>query len=239
MIDLHYWPTPNGKKIGIMLEECALAYRLVPVNIARGDQFAPEFLKISPNNRMPAIVDHDPAGGGEPIAIFESAAILQYLAEKTGKFMPSDPPGKYEVLQWVAWQVANLGPAAGQFNHFANYAQEKVPYAIDRFRNELDRLLGVLDRRLADRPCIAGDYSIADMATWPWVFKEYQGNQLLTSFPNVLRWWHEVEARPAVQTARDLGKDLSSGVTDDEARKQLFGQTAESVKQAEAERVSK
>ena len=236
MIDLYYWPTPNGKKIGIMLEECALAYRLVPVNIARGEQFTPEFLKISPNNRMPAIVDDDPVGGGDPIAIFESAAILQYLADKSGKFMPSDPRGKYEVLQWVAWQVANLGPIAGQFNHFARYAQEKVPYAIERFRNEVDRLLGVLDRRLADRAFIAGDYSIADMATWPWVFKEFEGHQILAPFPNVLRWWNEVEARPAVQKARELGKDLASGVMDDEARKQLFGQTAQSVKQAEADR---
>src|SRR5947207_236816 len=152
MIDLYYWPTPNGWKISIMLEECGLPYTVKPVNIGRGEQFSPAFLELSPNNRMPAIVDHEPAGGGDPLAIFESAAILQYLAEKTGRFMPRDIRGKYDVLQWVAWQVANLGPIAGQLNHFANYAAEKIPYAIDRFTSEMNRLLGVLERRLADRP---------------------------------------------------------------------------------------
>ena len=165
MIDLYYWPTPNGWKISIMLEECGLPYSVKPVNIGRGEQFSPAFLALSPNNRMPAIVDLDPPGGGEPVAIFESAAILQYLAEKTGRFMPRDVRGKYEVLQWLAWQVANLGPVAGQLNHFANYAADKIPYAIDRFTNEMNRLLGVLERRLTDRPYLAGEYSIADMAT--------------------------------------------------------------------------
>src|SRR5689334_1741093 len=152
MIDLHYWPTPNGWKIGIMLEECGLPYTVKPVNIGRGEQFMPEFLALSPNNRMPALVDHDPPGGGGPLAIFESAAILQYLAEKSGRFMPRDVRGKYEVLQWVAWQVGYGGPVAGNLNHFASYAKEKVPYAIERFANEMNRLLGVLERRLADRP---------------------------------------------------------------------------------------
>src|SRR5262245_15207765 len=158
MIDLHFWPTPNGRKISIMLEETGLPYRIIPVNIGRGDQFKPEFLAISPNNRMPAIVDHEPLGGGSPISVFESGAILTYLAEKSGQLMPRDVRGRYEVLQWVTWQVANLGPIAGNRNHFASYAAEKIPYAIDRFTNELNRLYGVMNRRLADREYLAGDY---------------------------------------------------------------------------------
>src|SRR5690349_16060790 len=237
MIDLHYWPTPNGWKISIMLEECGLPYRLKAVNIGRGEQFTPEFLALSPNNRMPAIVDDDPPGGGPPIAIFESAAILQYLAEKTGRFLPRDVRGRYDVLQWVAWQVANLGPIAGQLNHFANYATEKLPYAVERFANEANRLLGVLERRLTDRPYLAGEYSIADMATWPWVFREFQGRQLLADFPHVSKWWDAVAARPAVQKGRAVGEDLRRNAPlDDEARKALFGQTAASVTRAEAGR---
>jgi len=237
MIDLHYWPTPNGWKISIMLEECGLLYTLKPVNIGRGEQFAPTFLAISPNNRMPAIVDHDPPGGGGPLAIFESAAILQYLAEKSGRFMPGDVRGKYEVLQWVAWQVANVGPVAGNLNHFASYAKEKVPYAIERFANEMNRLLGVLERRLADRPYLAGDYSIADIATWCWVFPEYQGRKILADFPHVARWWETVAARPAVKKGRAVGEELRrSGTMDEEARKVLFGQTAATVAQAESTR---
>jgi len=237
MIDLHYWPTPNGWKISIMLEECGLPYTLKPVNIGRGEQFAPTFLAISPNNRMPAIVDHEPPGGGGPLAIFESAAILQYLAEKSGRFMPGDVRGKYEVLQWVAWQVANVGPVAGNLNHFASYAKEKVPYAIERFANEMNRLLGVLERRLADRPYLAGDYSIADIATWCWVFPEYQGRKILADFPHVARWWETVAARPAVKKGRAVGEELRrSGTMDEEARKVLFGQTAATVAQAESTR---
>src|SRR5438034_992481 len=208
MIDLYYWPTPNGWKISIMLEECSLPYTVKLVNIGRGEQFSPAFLKLSPNNRMPAIVDDDPPGGGEPLAIFESAAILQYLAEKTGRFLPRDVRGKYDVLQWVAWQVANLGPIAGQMNHFAAYAPEKIPYAIDRFANEMNRLLGVLERRLADRSFLAGDYSIADMATWPWIFPEYQGRKVLADFPKVARWWETVGGRPAVKKGRAVGEAL-------------------------------
>ena len=234
MIDLYYWPTPNGWKISIMLEECSLPYTVKLVNIGRGEQFSPAFLRLSPNNRMPAIVDHDPPGGGEPLAIFESAAILQYLAEKTGRFMPRDVRGKYDVLQWVAWQVANLGPVAGQLNHFTNYAAEKIPYAIDRFASEMNRLLGVLERRLADRPYLAGEYSIADIATWPWVFPEYQGRKVLADFPHVARWWDAVASRPAVQKGRALGDELRrSAPLDDEARRVLFGQTAASVAEAE------
>jgi len=219
-----------------MLEECGLPYTVKLVNIGRGEQFSPAFLSISPNNRMPAIVDHDPPGGGEPLAIFESAAILQYLAEKSGRFMPRDVRGKYEVLQWLAWQVANLGPVAGQLNHFASYAKEKLPYAIERFTNEMNRLLGVLERRLADRRFLAGDYSIADMATWSWVFPEYQGRKVLADFPSVARWWETVASRPAVKKGRAVGSELRRDAPlDDEARKVLFGQTAASVTQAEGE----
>jgi GST-like protein len=237
MIDLHYWPTPNGWKISIMLEECGLPYAVKPVNIGRGEQFSPAFLELSPNNRMPAIVDHDPPGGGKPVAVFESAAILQYLAEKTGRFMPGDVRGKYEVLQWLAWQVANLGPIAGQLNHFANYAAEKIAYPIERFTNEMNRLLGVLERRLTDRSYLAGEYSIADMATWPWIFPEFQGRKVLTDFPQVARWWDAVASRPAVEKGRAVGEELRrSGPLDDEARKVLFGQTAASVTKAEKDR---
>src|SRR5499433_3509281 len=167
-IDLYYWPTPNGWKITIMLEECALPYAVVPVDISQGDQFKPEFLAISPNNRMPAIVDHD-GPGGRSISIFESGAILQYLGRKTGKFYPRDERGRVEVDQWLLWQMANLGPKAGEANHFRNYATEKLPYAIDRFANEMHRIYGVMDRRLADRAFLAGKYSIADIACVGWV----------------------------------------------------------------------
>ena len=168
MIDLHYWTTPNGHKITIFLEETGLPYRIVPVNIGQGDQFKPEFLAISPNNRMPAIVDHEP-GGGKPISVFESGAILLYLAEKTGKFLPADLRGRYDVMQWLFWQMGGLGPMAGQNHHFGGYAPEKIPYAIERYVNETNRLYGVLNKRLADREFVAGDYSIADMASYPWV----------------------------------------------------------------------
>jgi GSH-dependent disulfide-bond oxidoreductase len=169
MIDLHYWTTPNGHKVTIFLEEAGLPYRIVPVNISKGDQFKPDFLAISPNNRIPAIVDHEPVGGGAPISIFESGAILLYLAEKTRRFLPADPQGRVEVTQWLFWQMAGLGPMAGQNHHFSNYAPEKLPYAINRYVSETNRLYGVLNRRLADRPFIAGTYSIADMAAYPWI----------------------------------------------------------------------
>src|SRR5262245_44437778 len=169
MIDLYYWPTPNGYKVSIMLEETGLPYTLIPVNIGRGEQFKPEFLAISPNNRMPAIVDRAPADGGAPISIFESGAILLYLAEKTRCFMPADIRGRYEVMQWVMWQMGGLGPMAGQANHFRSYAPEQIPYAIDRYTKEVNRLLGVMNIRLRDREYLAGDYSIADMMSFPWV----------------------------------------------------------------------
>ncbi len=230
MIDLHYWPTPNGWKVSILLEETGLPYRLMPVNIGRGEQFKPDFLAISPNNRMPAIVDHDPPGGGAPVSVFESGAILVYLAEKTGQFMPTDLRGRYEVLQWVMWQMGGLGPMAGQAHHFRQYAPERLPYAIDRYTKEVNRLYGVMDKRLADREHLAGAYSIADMAAWPWVVPWANQGQQIEEFPNLARWFEAVKARPAVERGFAAGKEFrSTAPMDDEAKKVLFGQTAASV----------
>ncbi len=231
MIDLYYWPTPNGRKITIMLEEVGLPYRIVPVDIGRGAQFEPEFLAISPNNRMPAIVDDEPLGGGAPISIFESGAILLYLGEKTGQLLPKDPRGKYEVTQWLMWQMGGLGPMCGQAHHFREYAPEKIPYAIDRYTNEVNRLYGVLDRRLSDREYLAGEYSIADIAAWPWVVPAKVQGQNLDDFPHVKRWFAAITARPAVERGRAVGRDLPrKNSMDDEARKVLFGQTADSTR---------
>jgi GST-like protein len=221
MIDLYFWPTPNGLKISIALEELGLPYRVVPVNIGRGAQFEPSFLAISPNNRMPAIVDHDPLGGGAPLSIFESGAILQYLAEKARALSPTDVRGRYEVAQWVFWQVAGLGPMAGQLGHFKSYAKEKIPYAIDRYENEVRRLHDVMEKRLADRAYLAGDYSIADIASYPWM-RGYAGKPTLEDRPNVRRWLAAIEARPAVQRGLAVGADLSAGPPDAESRKHLF-----------------
>jgi len=230
MIDLHYWPTPNGWKVSIMLEETGLPYRLVPVNIGRGEQFKPDFLAISPNNRMPAIVDHDPPGGGEPVSVFESGAILVYLAEKTGQFQPSDLRGRYEVLQWVMWQMGGLGPMAGQAHHFRQYAPEQLPYAIDRYTKEVNRLYGVMNKRLADREYLAGAYSIADMAAWPWVVPFANQGQKLEDAPHLQRWFEAMKARPAVERGFAVGKELrNTAPMDEEAKKVLFGQTAASV----------
>ncbi|MGQ0836722.1 MAG: glutathione binding-like protein [Gammaproteobacteria bacterium] len=233
MIDLHYWPTPNGHKITMFLEEAGLEYRIVPVNIGAGDQFKPEFLAISPNNRMPAIVDRA-ARGGAPVSLFESGAILLYLAEKTGRFISTDLPGRYEVLQWLFWQVAGLGPMAGQNHHFVQYAPEKLPYAIDRYVKETNRLYGVLDRRLADRAFIAGDaYSIADMASYPWIVPWQKQVQSLEDFPNLRRWFETVAARPGTVRAYARGEPYrSSAPMSDEAKKILFGQTAATVRRA-------
>jgi GST-like protein len=224
MIDLYYWPTPNGWKITIFLEEAGTPYRIVPVNIGKGEQFAPEFLKISPNNRMPAIVDPD-GPGGKPIAIFESGAILMYLAEKTGRFLPRDPRGRYEVLQWLMFQMANVGPMFGQAGHFARYAPEKIPYAIERYTNETRRLCRVLDGRLADRDYLASEYSIADMATFPWVHAVEQMVGLQEA-PNLSRWVATLRARPAV--TRGLAvlaeKRQTRGELSEEARSILFGE---------------
>lgn len=237
MIDLHYWPTPNGWKISIMLEECGLPYRLVPVNIGKGEQFAPDFLAISPNNRMPAIVDHAPAGDGDPVAVFESGAILQYLAEKTGRFLPLPTAlrERYQVLQWLNWQMGGLGPMAGQNGHFLLYAPEKVPYAIERYGREVDRLYGVLDAQLSRTGAfVAGaDYSIADMAIFPWTRTHKAQNVQLERFPHVQRWYNALFERPAVKRGLDLGKELRAPALTEEARKALFGQTADSVRAGE------
>jgi GST-like protein len=238
MIDLHYWPTPNGWKISIMLEECGLPYEIVPVNIGTGEQFKPEFLKISPNNRMPAIVDHEPAGGGAPVTVFESGAILQYLGEKSGKFLPEDLRGKYEVLQWVNWQMGGLGPMAGQANHFNVYAPQFNPadqltYGQTRYTNEVNRLFGVLNKRLSDRPFVAGDYSIADMAIWPWVVPYKNLGQNLDDFPHLKTWFEETMGkRPGVVKGKAVGAELRAapGINTEEQRKVLFGQTAAVVR---------
>lgn len=231
MIDLYYWPTPNGHKVTIFLEETATPYRIVPVNIGAGDQFQPDFLRISPNNRMPAVVDDQPAGGGTPVSLFESGAILVYLAEKTGRFLATDLRGRFEALQWLFWQVAGLGPMAGQNHHFRLYAQEKLAYAIDRYVNETARLYAVLDKRLADREFVAGDYSIADMAAYPWVVPHERQGQDLADFPNLRRWFEAIRSRPAVVAAYEKGKAVNTRPTvDDESRKILFGQTAASVR---------
>ncbi|WP_341992884.1 glutathione binding-like protein [Azorhizobium sp. AG788] len=232
MIDLHYWPTPNGHKITLFLEEAGLAYEIKPVNISTGEQFKPDFLKIAPNNRMPAIVDHDPIGGGAPISVFESGAILLYLAEKTGKFLPTDLRGRTTVLEWLFWQMGGLGPMAGQNHHFSQYAPEKIPYAIERYVKETNRLYGVLDRRLEGRDFIGGtDYSIADMAAYPWIVPHERQQQNLDDFANVKRWFTAIGARPATVIAYEKGKAVSTTPTVNEAsRAVLFGQTAATQK---------
>ena len=232
MIDLHYWPTPNGWKISIMLEECGLGYTVKPVNIGRGEQFEPEFLAISPNNRMPAIVDHDPPGGGAPVAVFETGAILIYLAEKTGKFMPTDLRGRKAVLEWLMWQMGGLGPMAGQNGHFLLYAPDKIAYAIDRYGREVSRLYGVLDAQLARTGAfVAGaGYSIADMAIFPWVRTHKAQQVTLAEFAHVERWYDSLFLRPATKRGIDLGKEMRPPKMDEEARKVLFGQTAQTVR---------
>jgi len=231
-IDLYYWPTPNGWKISIMLEECGLPYNVIPVNIARGDQFEPAFLNISPNNRMPAIVD--PNGpGGRPISVFESGAILQYLGRKTGKFYPADERARVAVDEWLFWQMANLGPKAGEANHFRRYALERLPYALDRFGNEMNRLYGVMNTRLKDRRFLAGHYSIADMACVGWIRlferqQEKEGIETFAGFPHLKRWLATVRARPAVQRGMHVRVEKASrvDVSDPEVRAVLFGQRA-------------
>lgn len=232
MIDLYYWTTPNGHKITMFLEEAGLPYRLIPVHIGAGEQFKPEFLAISPNNRIPAIVDQAPTDGGAPISLFESGAILLYLADKVGRFIPSDIRGLADVLQWLFWQMAGLGPMAGQNHHFGQYAPEKIPYAISRYVNETNRLYGVLNKRLADRPFVAGEYSIADMACYPWIVPHERQGQKLEDFPHLQRWFLEIKARPATARAYDRAKEINTAPTvSEEAKKILFGQTAAVVKQ--------
>ena len=230
MIHLHYWTTPNGHKVTIFLEESGIPYRIVPVNISAGEQFKPEFLKISPNNRIPAIVDDNPAEPGPPVSVFESGEILLYLAEKTGQFIANDLRGKIEVLQWLFWQMGGLGPMAGQNHHFSQYAPEKIPYAIERYVKETSRLYAVLDKRLADREFVAGAYSIADMASYPWVVPHERQGQKLDEFPNLKGWFETIRARPAVQRAYALAKEINTQPTVNDASKGiLFGQAAASV----------
>jgi GST-like protein len=226
-IDHYYWPTPNGWKTAIMLEECGLPSTLIPVDISKGDQFKPEFLEISPNNRMPAIVDPD-GPGGRSISIFESGAILQYLGRKTGKFYPKDERARVEVDQWLMWQMGGLGPMAGQAHHFRLYAPEQLPYAIDRYTNECHRLYGVMNKRLADRPFLAGAYSIADIACVGWVSRHERQGTDLAEFPHLKRWFETVTARPAVKRGMSLRVEAASKVDmrDPAVAKILFGQRA-------------
>jgi GST-like protein len=227
MHDIYFWTTPNGYKVLLFAEEAGIDYKIVPVNISTGEQFAPAFLKISPNNRMPALVDHAPKSGKGPIPVFESGAILLYLAEKFGRFIPADLEGRVETLQWLFWQMGNLGPMAGQSGHFRNYAPEKIPYAIDRYVKEVNRLYGVLNKRLADRRFVAGaDYTIADMASWPWV-NPAQHQQNPDDFPHLMRWKAEIGERPATKRAYEIGKGVNTAPTvTEESKKLLFGQTA-------------
>ena len=230
MIDLYYWPTPNGHKVTLFLEEAGLDYRIIPVDISAGDQFKPGFLAISPNNRMPAIIDHSPTDRGESVSVFESGAILVYLADKIERFLPRDFRGRKTVLEWVFWQMGGLGPMAGQNHHFSVYAPEKLPYAITRYVNETNRLYGVLDRRLADREFLAGDYSIADMAAYPWIVPHERQGQNLDDTPNLKRWFETVKARAATIAAYKKGEPFSNRPTvTEEGKKLLFGQTAASV----------
>ena len=232
MIDLYYWTTPNGHKITMFLEETGLPYRIIPINISKGDQFQPEFLAIAPNNRIPAIVDPTPADGGAPVPLFESGAILLYLAEKTGQFIAQDLRGRADTLQWLFWQMGGLGPMAGQNHHFSAYAQERIPYAIDRYVKETNRLYGVLNKRLADREYVAGEYSIADMAAYPWVVPHERQGQDLNDFPHLQRWFQAIQARPATQRAYEKAQAINTApsVHTEESRRILFGQTAQGTR---------
>ena len=233
MIEVHYWPTPNGHKITMFLEETGIPYTIKPVNISTGEQFDPAFLKIAPNNRMPAIIDDAPADGGPPVSVFESGAILMYLAQKHRVLRPDDIRGQVEVMQWLFWQMANLGPMAGQNHHFVGYAGEPIPYAIDRYVNETGRLYAVLNKRLRDREFVAGDdYTIADIASYPWIVPHQRQRQNLEDFPSLKRWFDAIAARPATQRAYALGPKYrqQAAVMTEEAKKILFGQTAATVR---------
>ncbi|QCP80863.1 thiol:disulfide oxidoreductase [Alcaligenes faecalis] len=232
MIDLYYWTTPNGHKVTMFLEESGLPYTVHPINIGQGDQFKPEFLRIAPNNRIPAIVDQAPQDGGEPISLFESGAILQYLAEKTGQFLSTDLRVRTETLQWLYWQMGGLGPMAGQNHHFNVYAPVKIEYAIDRYVRETGRLYGVLNKHLEQRDFIAGDYSIADMASYPWIVSHQRQSQNLDDFPHLKRWFERISARPATERAYALVEQINPGspVHDDKARQILFGQDSKTIR---------
>ena len=226
MLQLHYWPTPNGHKITVFLEEAELPYEIVPVNIGEGDQFNPDFLSISPNNRIPALVDDSPADGGGALSVFESGAILIYLAEKTGRFLPANPRGRTETLEWLMWQMGGLGPMLGQNHHFRAYAPEKIPYAVKRYTDEARRLYNVLNKRLRGRDFICGEYTIADMACYPWTVPHERQGIDLAEFPEVRRWFDAMRARPAVARAYAKGKEVNTGSTvTEKAKSILFGQT--------------
>ena len=224
-IDVHSWATPNGHKVHIMLEECGLAYRAIPVNIGAGEQFRPDFLAISPNNKIPAIVDPD-GPGGKRVSVFESGAILVYLAAKTGRFLPASDRAKFEVLQWVMFQMGGVGPMLGQAHHFRMYAPEKIAYAVDRYTNEARRLYGVIDKRLSQSEWLGGaEYSIADIATFPWLRSWQNQGIVLEDFPHLKRWFDTIAERPAVQRGVKVLADLRKPITDDKARENLFGST--------------
>ena len=231
MIDLYYWTTPNGHKITLFLEESGLTYTIHPVNLNRGEQFKPQFLAISPNNRIPAIVDNDPAGGGPRLSVFESGAILLYLAEKTGKFLPGDLRGRTEVLEWLFWQIGGLGPMAGQNHYFKQYAREAHKFAIERYENETNRLYAVLNKRLANRDFVAGDYSIADMAIYPWIVHHERQGQKLEDTPHLKRWFDAIAARPATKRAYAKADEINKApiALDEEARDILFTQSGANV----------
>ena len=238
MIDLHYWPTPNGKKVTILLEECGMAYNMIPCNIAQGDQFTDDFLKICPNNRMPALIDHDPIGGGEPISVFESGAMMMYIAEKAGKFYPQDPRGRYEVNQWVMWQMANQGPKSGECGHFRRLGDDQgdQTYAVQRFTDEVNRMFGVLNNQLYKQPYICGDeYTIADMICYPWTVNWEAQGQDINEFKYFKRWFDELGEREGVQKGMAVGSDLGFDVSKlsqeekDGLRKMLYNQRARPV----------
>ena len=223
MIDLYTWPTPNGQKVSIMLEEVESPYNVIPINIGAGDQFKPDFLKISPNNKMPAIVDQD-GPDGRPYSVFESGAILLYLAEKSGRFLPSDTRGRYDVIQWLMFQMGGLGPMLGQAHHFRMYAPDKIPYAIDRYTNEAGRLYGVMERQLSDHEYLAGDLSIADFASYPWIVPHDNQGQDLENYPSLKRWYDALKERPKLRKGFDvLKEERRQGPMSEEARKNLFG----------------
>ena len=231
MIDLYYWTTPNGHKITMFLEETGLPHRIVPINISKGEQFAADFLKIAPNNRIPAMVDQAPADGGAPLSLFESGAILLYLADKTGRFIAPDLRGRTETIQWLFWQMGGLGPMAGQNHHFTQYAPQQIPYAIERYTKETARLYAVLNKRLADREFVAGDYSIADMASYPWIVPHTKQGQNLDDFPHLKRWFESIRERPATQRAYALAREINPApVVTEEAKRVLFGQDASTVR---------
>jgi GST-like protein len=233
MIDLYYWTTPNGHKLTMFLEETGTEYRLIPINIGKGEQFQPEFLAVAPNNRIPAMVDTKPADGGKPVSLFESGAMLLYLADKTGKLIPQSLRGRAACLEWLFWQMAGLGPMAGQNGHFTQYAPEKIPYAVDRYVKETNRLYGVLNKRLADHEFVADEYSIADIAAYPWIVPHERHGQNIADFPHLKRWFEAIRARPATVRAYARAKEVNPNppaALTEEGRKILFGQTAAVVK---------